>query len=65
MSKDDLLKLLISVLLAMCVGVAGMVGWWIRDLHGEVKGLRTDVRNLTIAVEVQAGGDPFHVEESQ
>lgn len=62
-AKDDILKLLVSALLVVCIGSTGMVGWYIKILTDEVRGLRTEVLRLSVAVEVQSGGKPFTQEE--
>lgn len=59
MSKDDLLKALLAALLALCATIGAMTAWYVRGLATEVSGLREDVTRLSIAVEVQAGGNPW------
>ncbi len=62
-ARDDMLKLLATALLAVCAASTGMVGWYISVLTDEVRGLRTEVNRLSVAVEVQAGGNPFAKEK--
>ena len=52
-------KLMTKVIMLLLATVIGMAGWYFKALTEEVKGLREDVVRIRIAVEVQAGGDPF------
>ena len=59
MSSEPIVKILGGLLLTAFVAMIGMAGYWVTELTSEVKGLRKEVTRLAIAVEVQAGGNPF------
>ncbi|UCC71273.1 MAG: hypothetical protein JSV86_12875 [Gemmatimonadota bacterium] len=54
--KADMQAKALAVLVAV---VVSMLGWYLVRLTDRIDGLTDEVRNLRIAVEVAAGGNPF------
>jgi len=61
--KDAIVKAVLAALLALCATIGGMVAWYVKVLTDEVASLRGQVTRLSVAVEVQAGGNPFDEED--
>ena len=68
--KDNMVKIVLIAMLSLASVTGAMVGWYINVLTTEVRDLSTKmetlsqkVLRLTIALEIQAGGNPFSTEE--
>lgn len=68
--KEHIVKYVLIAMLGLASATGGMVGWYIsvlttevRDLSTQMQKLSQKVLRLTVALEIQAGGNPFIVEE--
>jgi len=48
-----------KILVAAVTLIIGMLGWYLVRLTDRIDDLKGSVDGLKVAVEVQAGGDPF------
>lgn len=67
--KDNVVKIVLIAMLALASTTGAMVGWYINVLTTEVRDLSTQMQTLsqkvlrlTVALEIQAGGNPFKEE---
>lgn len=68
--SDIVVKYVLIAMLGLTSVVGGMTGWYIKVLTTEIRIVKQEVTDLskavlrlTVALEIQAGGNPFTLED--